>query len=93
MATHRIFDSLLLALGSLTLVVFVVAVLDSEQVILLPDPIRQAMGTYGMATVVIAMVGVIALIVQRVIDLRRRRQERDKLSRSLDSPCETSVRR
>ena len=44
MATHRIFDSLLLALGSLTLVVFVVAVLDFEQIIHLSNPIRQALG-------------------------------------------------
>ena len=88
MATHRIFDSLLLALGSLTLVVFVVAVLDSEQVIHLPDPIRQAMGTYGMATVVIALAGGIALIIQHVRDLRRR-QKWLKLSAALDSTDET----
>ena len=86
---HKIIDTLIPVLGALTLAVFVVAVLDFEQIIHLSNPIRQALATYGMASVVIAVVGAITLIIQRVIDLRRLRQKSEKLSRSLDSPDET----
>ena len=86
---HKIIDTLIPVLGALTLAVFVVAVLDFEQIIHLSSPIRQALANYGMASVVIAVVGAITLIIQRVIDLRRLRQKSEKLSRSLDSPDET----
>ena len=86
---QKIVDTLIPLLGALTLVVFVVAVLDFEQIIHLSNPIRQALATYGMASVVIAVVGAITLIIQRVVDLRRRRQAWEKLSRSLESPDET----
>ena len=86
---HKIIDTLIPLLGALTLVVFVVAVLDFEQIIHLSNPIRQAFANYGMASVVIAVVGAITLIIQRVIDLRRRREKWDKPSHSLDSPDET----
>ena len=86
---HKIIDTLIPVLGALTLAVFVVAVLDFEQIIHLSNPIRQALANYGMASVVIAVVGAITLIIQRVIDLRRLRQKSEKLSRSLDSPDET----
>ena len=71
---QKIVDTLIPVLGALTLVVFVVAVLDFEQIIHLSNPIRQALAAYGMASVVIAVVGAITLIIQRVKDLRRRRQ-------------------
>ena len=86
---NRIIDSLILALGALTLVVFMAAVLDSEQIIHLSDPIRQAMGAYGKACVVVSLAIGIALIIQRVKDLRRRRQKWLKLSAALDSTDET----
>ena len=86
---HRIIDTLIPVLGALTLVVFVVAVLDFEQIIHLSSPIRQALANYGMASVAIAVVGAITLIIQRVIDLRRLRQKSEELSRPLDSPDET----
>ena len=86
---HKIIDTLIPVLGALTLAVFVVAVLDFEQIIHLSNPIRQALATYGMASVVIAVVGAITLIIQRVIDLRRLRQKSEKPSRPLDSPDET----
>ena len=89
MAMHKIIDTLIPVLGALTLVVFVVAVLDFEQIIHLSSPIRQALANYGMASVVIAVVGAITLIIQRVVDLRRLRQKSEKRSRSLDSPDET----
>ena len=89
MAMHKIIDTLIPVLGALTLVVFVVAVLDFEQIIHLSSPIRQALANYGMASVAIAVVGAITLIIQRVVDLRRLRQKSEKLSRSLDSPDET----
>ena len=88
---HKIIDTLIPVLGALTLAVFVVAVLDFEQIIHLSNPIRQALANYGMASVAIAVVGAITLIIQRVIDLRRLRQKSEKLSRSLDSPDETPV--
>ena len=86
---HKIIDTLIPVLGALTLAVFVVAVLDFEQIIHLSNPIRQALATYGMASVVIAVVGAITLIIQRVVDLRRRRHTWEKLSRALDSADET----
>ena len=86
---QKIVDTLIPVLGALTLVVFVVAVLDFEQIIHLSNPIRQALATYGMASVVIAVVGAITLIIQRVVDLRRRRQAWEKLSSALDSTDET----
>ena len=90
---NRIIDSLILALGALTLIVFMVAVLHSEQVIHLSDPIRQAMGAYGRASVVVAFLISIALIIQRVKDLRSRRQKWEKLSRSLESSGENPANR
>ena len=86
---HKIIDTLIPVLGALTLAVFVVAVLDFEQIIHLSNPIRQALATYGMASVAIAVVGAITLIIQRVIDLRHSRQKWEKLSRALDSADET----
>ena len=86
MAMHKIIDTLIPVLGALTLVVFVVAVLDFEQIIHLSNPIRQAFANYGMASVVIAVVGAITLIIQRVIDLRRRREKWDKPSHPDETP-------
>ena len=62
---------------------------DVERIIHLSDPSRQALGAYFKACIVIGFVGVPALIVQHLIYLRRRKQEREKLSRPLDSPDET----
>ena len=84
---HKIIDTLIPVLGALTLAVFVVAVLDFEQIIHLSNPIRQALANYGMASVVIAVVGAITLIIQRVIDLRRRREKWDKPSHPDETPA------
>ena len=53
----------------------------------------QALGVYFKACIAIGFFGAVALSIQHVIDLRRRRQKLEKLSRSLDSSDETTVHR
>ena len=86
---HRFIDILIPVLGTMTLTAFVVALLHLEGIIHLSDPMRRALSAYGMVSVVLAVVGAITLIIQHVIYLRRRKQERQKPSRPLDSPDET----
>ena len=86
---NKIVDNLILAYAALTVVLIVVAAADIEQIIHLSDPIRQALGVYFKACIAIGFFGAGFLSVQHVIDLRRRRQKLEKLSRSLDSPDET----
>ncbi len=86
---HRFIDILIPVLGALTLVFIVIALLHLEGIIHLSDPMRRALSNYGWASAALAVVGGIILTIQHLIYLRRRKQEREKLSRPLDSPDET----
>ena len=90
---RRIIDNLILAYAALTFVLVGVSAADFEQIINLPDSARQGLGTYFKACIAIGFIGAPALIIQHFIHLRRRNQERQKQSRTLDSPSETPAPR
>ena len=88
---QRIIDILIPAYGALSFVLVGVFAADFEQIINLPDTVRQGLAVYSKACIAIGFFGAPALIIQHFIDQRRRKQERAKLSRALDSPDETSA--
>ena len=88
---RRAIDNLILAYGALTFILVGVFAADFEGLIHLSEPISQGLATYFKACIVIGFIGAPALIIQHYIYLRRRKQEREKLSRTLDSPDESPV--
>ena len=85
----RIIDPLVAIYALFTLVLSVVFLLEIEQVIHLDVSVTNAIGLYFRACIVISCFGAAALIATRGVYLRRRKQEREKLSHPLDSPDET----